>query len=112
MNITNNCILVQNAQNFKEVLQSNDKLIALVYASWCPFCVRFLPVFQRYTAGMQDLFLFQDDLEIMADEYTVEVVPSVLFFKNGKLVNRLDGTLGVGLKEKQLGDFINSCNLI
>jgi thioredoxin 1 len=112
MKTTNNCILVQSNQDFETIIHASDKVIALVFASWCPFCVRFLPIFQQYADGKQDLLLFQDDQEIMADQFEVEVVPTVLLFKNGEIVKRLDGILGVGLKEKQLADFINSCNLL
>jgi thioredoxin-like negative regulator of GroEL len=113
MSSANQCILVKNNQDYGIVLQSEERIIALIYASWCPFCIRFLPVFEHacagYTGGKYKFFLFQDDQEIMTDEYMVEVVPTVLFFKNGALVKRLDGTLGVGLDEKQLSDFIQSC---
>jgi Thioredoxin domain-containing protein len=113
MNKVDNRIPVQKIQDFKEILQSNEQVIALVYASWCPFCVRFLPLFERASArdagAKHQFFLFQDDQEIMADEYTVEVVPSVLFFQYGKLVKRLNGILGIGLNDKQLNDFIHDC---
>lgn len=112
MNITQHRIMVQDIHDFQEIIESNKRVIALVYASWCPFCVRFLPVFERVNNHNQAVnaytFLFQDDQEIMADEYSVEVVPSVFLFENGKLAKRLDGILGIGLSEKQLDDFLRS----
>ncbi len=112
MNITQHRIMVHDIHDFQEIIESNERVIALVYASWCPFCVRFLPVFERVSNNNQIVnaytFLFQDDQEIIADEYSVEVVPSVLLFENGKLVKRLDGILGSGLTEKQLNDFLRS----
>ncbi len=112
MSITQQRVLVENLRDFQEIIESNQRVIALVYASWCPFCIRFLPVFERISNNDQTaesyFFLFQDDQEIMADEYSVDVVPSVLLFENGKLAKRLDGVLGVGLNEKRFNDFLVS----
>ena len=115
MSITQQRVLVQNTRDFQEVIESNQKVVALVYATWCPFCVRFVPLFERASvrneAQKQDFYFFQDDQEIMADEYDVDVIPTILFFENGKLVKRLDGQLGIGLQEKQLHDFLESIAL-
>jgi thioredoxin 1 len=100
-----------NERNFTEFLTTHNQAIVLIYASWCPFCIRFLPVFTKYAPKMEaQCFMVKDDQEIIADQYAVEVVPTVLFFENGQVSKRLDGILGVGLKEKQLAEFIGDCN--
>jgi thioredoxin 1 len=110
MKTTERCVLVDNEQVLKDTLKANERVVALFYASWCPFCVDFLPVFQKRAEGEELVFLVvQDDKETMGDRYAVEVVPTVLFFQNGKVARRLDGTLGVGLNEKQLTKFIQTC---
>ena len=110
MKTTKRCILVDNEQGLKDNLKANQRAIALFYASWCPFCVDFLPVFQKCAEGEGLGFLVvQDDQETMGDRYAVEVVPTVLFFEKGKVAKRLDGVLGVGLNEKKLTDFIDIC---
>jgi hypothetical protein len=50
-----------------------------------------------------------DDKEELMDKYSVEIVPTVIFFDNGKIKRRCDGEEGVGLSEKHLIDIINSC---
>jgi hypothetical protein len=45
----------------------------------------------------------------MADSYSIEVFPTVLFFEKGAVAKRLDGARGAGLNEKQLANFIASC---
>ncbi|HBE80299.1 MAG TPA: hypothetical protein DDW65_21335 [Firmicutes bacterium] len=111
MSIGTHTIQVQNKPDFEKFLQSNDIVVALVYASWCPFCIRFLPIFQKLAGDDQRFIMFEDNQEIMADQYDINVVPSVIFFTNGVIVNRLDGFLGVGITQQQLADFITSCNL-
>ena len=110
MKTTEKCDLVDNERGLNEALTANERVIVLFYASWCPFCVDFLPVFQKCAEGEGLGFLVvQDDQEALGDRYAVEVVPTVLFFRNGKVARRLDGTLGVGLNEKQLTKFIQTC---
>ena len=106
------CILVNNEQDLNKVLKNKDKVVALVYASWCPFCRNFLPVFEKYVSGKGfDFVRVQDDQESMGDKYFVDIFPTVLYFEKGKVAKRLDGQPGVGLSEKQLADFVTSCRL-
>ena len=110
MKTTERYVLVDNKRGLEDTLKANERAIALFYASWCPFCVDFLPVFQKCTKSEDLGFLIvQDDQETLGHRYAVEVVPTVLFFQNGKVAKRLDGTLGVGLNEKQLTKFIQAC---
>jgi hypothetical protein len=40
------------------------------------------------------------------EKYRIEVVPTVLFFKEKKVSERLDGVLMVGLNEEQISNFL------
>jgi len=112
MNANVTCALVNNNHDLLEILKTTDHVIALFYASWCPFCVRFLPIFKRHAEGKgQSFVILQDDQETIADQYSVKVYPTVLFFENGIISKRLDGVLGVGLDEKKMSEFISLCLL-
>jgi len=107
MNSEDKIVLIDNGHDLDKILKTNDRVIALVYASWCPFCKRFLPVFQKYAQEEQQYFLcVQDDEESIGDKYSIDVFPTVLFFEKGSISKRLDGERGVGLSEKQLVEFI------
>ena len=110
MKRTDQCIMVDDEQGLNETLKAGERVIALFYASWCPFCASFLPVFERHAAGEGLTFVaVKDDQERMGDPYSVEIVPTALFFERGKVSKRLDGIRGVGLNEKLLTDFIKAC---
>ena len=111
MKTTDECVFVTNEHELDEILRVKDRAVVLIYATWCPFCVSFLPVFKKYAQSTADFVLAQDNEERVADRYGVDVVPTVIFFVNGQVSKRLDGALGKGLNEKQLQDFINKCNL-
>ena len=91
--------------------QSNKKVFVLFYASWCPFSQSFLPIFEKFAEDKTQscIRVKTDDKATLCEEYSIEVVPTVIFFKNGKAARRLDGIQGVGLDEKQLVDFISKC---
>lgn len=107
----NNNLVVTDQQDLASAIPGKEAILALVFATWCPFCRRFLPVFEKYAAGREDFLFVQDDEEIVANEYDVESIPSVLYFENGVLTKRLDGQRGIGLQEKELVTFIQDCGL-
>jgi thiol-disulfide isomerase/thioredoxin len=108
----NKCILLENQQELDNALIVNKNAIALVYASWCPFCAKFLPVFKKQAEeGKRFYLLVQDDEENIAGKYAINIFPTVLFFEKGMVANRLDGAPGIGLREEQLVEFIKSCPL-
>jgi len=93
------------------MLKSKDKIFILFYASWCPFSQSFLPMFEKFAEDKTQscIRVKTDDKATLCEEYSIDVVPTVIFFKNGKVARRLDGLPGVGLDEKQLIDFAGKC---
>jgi len=107
---TAKCAMVDDESRLNDMLKAKERVIALFHASWCPFCVSFLPVFEKCAEGEELCFLVvRDDQETIGDKYSVDVVPTALFFEKGRVSRRLDGVLGVGLSEKKLTDFIQAC---
>ncbi|MDD4091644.1 MAG: thioredoxin family protein [Smithellaceae bacterium] len=104
------CASVDNLQDLEQALLADDRVIVLVYATWCPFCRKVLPVFEKLARREnQRLLLVADDEERVADVYDVDIFPTLILFEKGRVVKRLDGRPGVGLGEKQIADFIKSC---
>jgi len=91
-----------------KMLKSKDKAVVLFYATWCPFSQMFLPKFKKYSKTHPEkcVEIITDDKSSLCEKYSVDVVPTVLVFENGKVTKRLDGEPGVGLSEKQLLDFV------
>jgi thioredoxin 1 len=104
-------VSVENDCDLTAILQKEDRIIALFYASWCPFCKAFLPVFERHAAAGRNFVGVKDDEEAIAERYAVEIYPTVIYFENGKVTKRLDGKPGAGLKEQDISAFIAACAL-
>lgn len=103
---------VSDPEEFRrEVSVSMDPVMALFYADWCPFCRRFLPLFEGYAASASVRFLgvdISDEDNPLWEEYSIDVIPTLVFFRGGKVVKRIDGTLGVGLKERHLKELLQT----
>ena len=79
MNLDEKCVLIDNEHDLDKILKTKDKVIALVYASWCPFCKRFLPVFEQYAQEERRHFVrVQDDQESIGNKYSVNIFPTIL----------------------------------
>ncbi|MDH4196988.1 MAG: thioredoxin family protein [Candidatus Aminicenantes bacterium] len=95
----------------REITGSGDGVFVLFYASWCPFSLAFLPVYEKHAEGGDAEFvrILLDGNEALFNEHGVDVYPTVVFFKNGAVARRLDGKPLAGLEEKQLAELVSSC---
>lgn len=100
-------------EELRDIAKSGQGVFALFYASWCPFSMAFLPVYEKQAAGREREFVrvVLEGNEDLFEEHGVQVYPTVLFFKNGAVARRLDGKHLSGLKEKQLTELIASCKV-
>ncbi len=103
-------IEVYSEQEWKEQLSRNERVMALFYASWCPFCRGFIATFRK-SAQKSDSEEWisvnvDDDDNPLWEEYSLEAVPSVILFVKGNVAKRLDCDLGRGLSEKQFYDWL------
>jgi len=82
---------------------------AVFLASWCPFCKRFQPVFEtaaKVSGTAWDSVDISDEANELWDEFRIDVVPTVIVFKDGKTVWRKDGIPGRGLSENVVKEAI------
>jgi thioredoxin 1 len=98
-------IEVDNKRDLDSQLKKNKSVLALFYASWCPYCRSFLPVFDKNVSNSGFNLILRvkvDDYDNpLWDEYSIGAVPTVLLFEEGTVCRRLDGRFGYGLSEKQ-----------
>lgn len=86
---------VLNKENFEnEVLNSNKLTVVDFFATWCGPCQMLAPVLEKLSKEQNDLNIFKVDIDEsveLAIKYQVEVVPTLVIFKNGNPVKILEG---------------------
>jgi thioredoxin-like negative regulator of GroEL len=105
------CILIKTEKDLEKILKEKNPCFILFYADWCPFSLRFLPIFETcaQNANSRCYRMIIDEHPHLCKRYSIEVYPTVIFFESGKVVKRLDGSHGFGLNEQQFQDLIKAC---
>ena len=81
---------------FKEsVLQSDKPVLVDFWAPWCPPCRMLSPVIEQLHNEFEGKAVIGkvnvDDNQQIAVEYGIRSIPTLLFFKNGEVVDKLTG---------------------
>jgi thiol-disulfide isomerase/thioredoxin len=78
---------------------------AMFTAEWCYFCKIFKPKFLKSVseADLQPAMIDLTEMENpLWEVFDVQVIPSVAVFRNGKIVARKNGRLGIGLSGEEI----------
>ncbi|CAA7024528.1 unnamed protein product [Microthlaspi erraticum] len=73
----------------------SKKLVVIDFtATWCPPCRFIAPVFVEMAKNNLDVVFFKidvDELQSVAEEFKVEAMPTFVYMKEGKIVDRVVG---------------------
>lgn len=91
---------------FKETLGSNPVMVVDCYADWCGPCKILAPVVDQLALEFRGKIRFgklnTDDCPATAQAFGIMSIPTLLFFKNGKLQDKIVGVVPKGEIEKRL----------
>jgi thiol-disulfide isomerase/thioredoxin len=106
-------MLVFKAADFAGTrLLDSRSILAVFYADWCPFCRSFLMPFEKTMKEKTDplgaLIDISDTNNPLWETFQVEIVPTLVGFKNGEALVRKNGVAGVGLDMPELLDALRT----
>ena len=81
-------------------LKRSGTVAALFTAYWCPFCREFAPVFKsakEWNEVRKAIVDLSDQENPLWETFDVQVVPTIIAFRDGLVISRKDGMLGRGL---------------
>lgn len=84
-------------ENLNNPEYKGKNLIVKVGAEWCTECRLIEPVLEKFQQDFPEMMFFSLDVDkngSIAEEYKIEQLPTIIAFKNGKLVSRWDESIG------------------
>jgi len=84
---------IKTIDEFNEFI-NNDCVIVDFYATWCGPCKMQAPVLEELANSRSEVKIAKvdvDKLQSLAQQYAVMSIPTLLLFKNGKLVDKKIG---------------------
>jgi thioredoxin 1 len=89
-----------------EVMQATKPVLLDVYATWCGPCRRLSPLLDELAGPLTNKVKFVkvnlDDAAALAQRFEIQGVPTLLFFKDGKLLDSLVGLPSPGALKARL----------
>ncbi|RKH08402.1 thioredoxin [Corallococcus sp. CA053C] len=92
-----NVIELGDAEFQREVLDASEPVLVDFTATWCPPCRVIAPVIEslasEYKGRMKMAKLNVDDHPVTPEQYGIRAMPTLLFFKGGKVVKQIVGAV-------------------
>lgn len=94
------------SENYKEIL-AQDKLVILdFWAEWCGPCKKIAPFVEQLAEEYADKAVIGkvnvEDEDDLATEYSIRNIPTVLYIKNGEVVDKFVGATTKAVLEEKL----------
>ena len=88
-------IIHGNEENFNELISSGEVLVDF-FATWCGPCQMLAPILEDLSKENEDFEIVKIDIDQAFDlaiKHKVDLVPTMIIFKNGNEMNRMTGVL-------------------
>ncbi len=86
-----------NDANYKELLESGKPVVIDFWAPWCGPCRSIAPIVEELATAYEDRVIIGkynvDEDTDLGVEYGIRNIPTMLFFKDGKMVDKHVGTI-------------------
>ena len=88
------------ADNFLSLIQGDKPVVVDFWAPWCNPCIGFAPIFEDVAKERNGEVRFvkidTEAQQALAGQYRIRSIPTVMVFKNGQMVDTINGALPKG----------------
>jgi thioredoxin len=99
-----------------QVLKSNKPVLVDLWAPWCGPCNSIEPVVEKLAKAYGDEIRFTrcnvDHNPQTPDKYGIKGIPTLLFFKRGKLIDKLTGLVPMSIIEGAIRKCLSGSELV
>jgi len=99
-------ILNLNSDNFKEVIDNNEKVVVDFWASWCMPCRMVAPIFENLAKKYKNSIVFAkvnvDENPEIATKFGIMSIPNFIIFKNGEKIGEIVGAMPEKILEEKI----------
>lgn len=95
--------------NFEEVVLKSDKPVMVdFWAQWCGPCLQIAPMIEELAEEFQDRIVIGkmdvDNNPNVPSQYDIRSIPTLIFFKNGQVVDKQVGAVPKAALQKKLNN--------
>lgn len=93
-------------ETFNEVLNAGKPIVLDFWATWCGPCRRVAPIIEELAEQYKDQVIVGkvdvEECDELAARYGIRNIPTVLFIKNGEVVDKVVGATTKNLYEDKI----------
>ena len=97
-------------ESFKELIAGSKPVVVDFWAGWCGPCKMIGPTIEELAHEYEDRAIIGkmnvDENDDTPGEYGIRNIPTILFFKNGELVDKHVGAAPKSLLEKKIQELL------
>ena len=94
---------IESAEQFNSTINSDKLVLVHFYADWCPPCRMIAPTVEAISNEFDGSLIVAkvnvDELGEVSAEQRIECMPTFIFYKNGKKVDKVEGADEASVRE-------------
>ena len=106
MAMQNEPVVEVTETEFNEIIGNGHKLVVVdFFAEWCMPCLIMAPIIDEMAEQMKDVKFVKinvDDNQELSRKYEVRSIPTLIFFKDGKEVDKAVGGMDADALEEKI----------
>jgi len=88
-------IEIKSIEEYNDTLKKNERVIVDFTAEWCGPCQKIKPEYEKLSKTYNNIVFCKvdvDECNDIVDECQIECMPTLLFYKNSKIIQRMSGS--------------------